>query len=41
MSIHDEVLALLRRLDGTLPTALSLLTGLSLEEITDLGGVPD
>jgi hypothetical protein len=39
--INAAVRSVLRQLDGSAASSVSLLTGLSADELDDLGGVPD
>lgn len=38
---EQQIRAALDQLDGTVASALILLTGLTLEQIRELGGLPD
>lgn len=38
---HDEVLAALAQLDGTVASGLRLLTGLTQDELDEIGGVTE
>ncbi len=40
-TVHAEVMTHLRQLDGTTAATVSMLTGLSRQEINDLGGTSD